>query len=87
MNLTPIQVFRKERYSIDRDLDSGKYYLSFPVFNGMVEYEEYYEILSTEIDSIMKDEGARKRLLETSRNHQNDDRLLFKPGRLRGDPC
>ena len=87
MTFKDIQIFAKERYSIEQDTVTGKFYLSFPVFNGMAEYEEYYEILPEEMEVIMKDESARKALLEKSRNRQNDDRLLLKPGRLRGSPC
>ena len=87
MKLTPVRVFKQQRYSIERDDDTGIYYMSFPVFNGMVEYEEYYEIMPSELDDIMNDEKVRMQFLEKSRNHQNDDRILFKPGRLRGDPC
>ena len=87
MKLSDVHVYREDRYSIEQDLDSGKYYLSFPVFNGMAEYTEYYEILPDELDAIMNNEAFRKRVLAKSRNRQNDDRLLFKPGRMRGSPC
>ena len=87
MNFRDIQVFAQDRYSIEQDIDTGKYYLSFPVFNGLAEYEEYYEILPDELGTILRDEPARRMLLEKSRNRQNDDRLLLKPGRLRGSPC
>jgi hypothetical protein len=87
MNLVDIHVFREDGYSIEQDLDTGKYYLSFPVFNGMAEYSEYYEILPDEIEMVLSDEGCRKRLLEKSRTRLNDERLLFKPGRMRGSPC
>lgn len=87
MNFTDIKVFPKERYSIEQDLDSGKYYLSFPVFNGMAEYEEFYEILPEELERILEDEASRTELLEKSRSRQNDGRLLLKPGKMRGSPC
>ena len=87
MKLSDVHVYREDRCSIEQDLDSGKYYLTFPVFNGMAEYTEYYEILPDEVDAIMNNEAFRKRLLAKSRNRQNDDRLLFKPGRIRGSPC
>lgn len=87
MNLVDVRVFREERCSIEKDLESGKYYLSFPVFNGMVDYTEYYEIPSNDLNSILNDEKSRKQLLDKSRSRQNDDHLLFKPGKMRGSPC
>lgn len=87
MKFTDIRVFRKERYSIEQDAESGRYYLSFPVFNGLAEYDELYEILPGEVESILNDEAARRQLVEKSRKRENDERLLFKPGRVRGYPC
>ena len=85
--MTRIKVSKKDRYAINRDLDSGKYYLSFPVFNGYVDYEEYYEVLPDELESIMRDETALQLLLQKSHNRENDERLLLKPGSIRGSPC
>ena len=75
------------QFHLENHLDRFEKYLSFPVFNGMAEYTEYYEILPDELDAIMNNEAFRKRVLAKSRNRQNDDRLLFKPGRMRGSPC
>lgn len=85
--MTRIKVSKKDRYAINQDLDSGKYYLSFPVFNGYVDYEEYYEVLPDELESIMRDETALQLLLKKSHNRENDERLLLKPGSIRGSPC
>ncbi|WP_395734742.1 hypothetical protein [Prosthecobacter sp.] len=87
MKFTDIKVFRNERCSIEQDVDSGRHYLSFPVFNGLAEYDELYEILPDELESILNDDEARRQLLEKSRTRKNDERLLFKPGRIRGSPC
>lgn len=84
MNLIPFKVWKDKRFSIDQDLDSGKHYLAFPVFNGNVEYEEYYEILPDELEHLLEDESALLALVEKSRRRENDDRLLFQPGR---SPC
>lgn len=87
MKFKDIKVFREERYSIEQDVDSGKYYLSFPVFNGLAEYNELYEIPPGELELILGDEKVRMQMVEKSRRRENDDRLLFKPGRVRGTPC
>ena len=35
---------RSKLYSIGREMESGRYYLSIPVSHGVVDFEEYYEI-------------------------------------------
>ena len=35
---------RVERYAIGIEKESGRHYLSIPVTNHMIDYEEYYEI-------------------------------------------
>jgi hypothetical protein len=44
MQFDDIFIFKSERFAVGQEQDSGKYYLSIPVSNGLVEYEEYYEI-------------------------------------------
>jgi hypothetical protein len=39
-----VVVCRSERFSIGIEESSGRFYLSIPVSNGLVDYEEYYEI-------------------------------------------
>jgi hypothetical protein len=35
---------REHRFSIGRELESGRYYLATPVSNRLADYEEFYEI-------------------------------------------
>jgi len=35
---------REDRYSLGVDLDSGRYFASIPVSNGVVDYEEYFAL-------------------------------------------
>jgi hypothetical protein len=74
----------EKRYSIGQETDSGKYYLSFPVSNHMVDYEEYYEITNELYSTFPKSAPMIEMLLERCRNHEHDNLLLQKPGKHRG---
>jgi hypothetical protein len=72
--------FSKEnRYSLGIESKSHRYYASIPVSNGIVDYEEYYELFSS-------DEDAAIEFVESCRRHERDDLLLQKPGNNRGTP-
>ncbi len=77
--------FNKEkRYSIGIEEETGKYYLSFPVSNPYVDYEEYYEISSELYNGHPETIPDIEHLLEECRSQERDDLLLQKPGKYRG---
>ncbi len=39
-----VLVSREHMFSVGFEQDSGRFYVSIPVSNGMVDYEEYYEV-------------------------------------------
>lgn len=86
MDETKEVIFKKERVSIFYSEEHQNYYLGLPVENGMVEYNEYYEISEKDYDLFCTPDGKEElhRLIAKCRSRQNDDKLLFKPGRLRG---
>ena len=63
---------------------SGKYYLSIPVKNRYVDYEEYYEINRDEFDVYGDNLDAAMQFVRRCRNRECDDRLIIKPGKDRG---
>lgn len=65
---------------------TGKYYLSIPVANPYVEYEEYYEIDPDQYEVCPANLAQLKEIAKKSRARQNDEKLMVKPGRLRGSP-
>lgn len=79
-------VFREERFSVGVEETTGKYYLSIPVANLYVEYEEYYEIDPDQYDACPTNLDQLKEIAAKSRTRQNDAKLMVKPGRLRGSP-
>ncbi|RUL72504.1 hypothetical protein [Dyella choica] len=79
-------VFREERFSLGFEETTGKYYLSIPVANPYVEYEEHYEIDLDQYEACPANLDQLKEIAAKSRARQNDSRLMVKPGRLRGSP-
>ena len=77
---------REDRYSIGTESEKHRRYLSIPVSNGIVDYEEYYDFTTSEYDELLRDPDAAVRFAESCRNHLEDDRLVEKPGWNRGTP-
>ncbi len=77
---------REEHYSLGAETDSGRLYLSIPVSNGPVDYEEYYEISEAQYRLFLADPAAAVQFAESCRRHERDDLLIQKPGSNRGTP-
>jgi hypothetical protein len=75
-----------ERYSIGVESMSGRYYASIPVSNGIVDYEEYYELTERQYHEFLRDKAAAIDFVEACRRREHDDLLLQRPGRNRGTP-
>jgi hypothetical protein len=86
MQFDDIFVFKKERFSIGIERDSKKYFLSIPVSNGLVEYEEYYEIDKAEFERFSHSLDPMRETAALCRARKNDARLLQQPGKNRGSP-
>ncbi len=77
---------REYRYSIGNDTNLGGKYLSIPVSNGIVDYEEYYALTPMQYDNFMSDQSGASAFAESCRRREHDDLLLQKPGWNRGTP-
>ncbi|MCX8557513.1 hypothetical protein OS121_20910 [Mycolicibacterium mucogenicum] len=86
MRFSDVFVSREDRYSIGAELDSGSHYVSIPVSNGVVDYEEYYAISPQQSDVFLSDRTAAIAFAEACRRHQHDDLLILRPGTNRGTP-
>lgn len=86
MKFTDKYVFKSERFSVGCEESSGRFYVSIPVANPYVEYEEYYEIDRAQYDNCPGNFDELKVIVQKCRNHENDSNLLVLPGRLRGAP-
>ena len=77
---------REDRYSLGVESTSGRNYASIPVSNGIVDYEEYYEITPDQFAEYLADRDAAIQFVESCRRHEHDDLLIQKPGSNRGTP-
>ncbi|WP_191498370.1 hypothetical protein [Mycobacterium simulans] len=77
---------REDRYSIGIESSSGRYYVSIPVSNGVVDYEEYYELTEKQYRELLCDNTRASEFAEACRRRQHDDLLLQKLGSNRGIP-
>jgi hypothetical protein len=77
---------REDRYSIGIESTSGRHYASIPVSNGIVDYEEYYEITPDQYQIFLRDTDAAVDFVESCRRHEQDGLLIEKPGSNRGTP-
>jgi len=86
MKFSDVFFCKKERFSVGIEEESGRYYLSIPVSNNFVDYEEYYEIDKMSFGLYQVDMDAAKKFVNRCRNREVDDLLLIKPGKDRGVP-
>jgi hypothetical protein len=84
MKFKDIHIFKDARFSIGVEEQSGKYYLSIPVANSLVDYEEFYEISSTEFEVFTTDAASAEKFVLQCRMRKQDNRLMIQPGRDRG---
>ncbi|MBU9828171.1 hypothetical protein ACE2AK_26165 [Rahnella perminowiae] len=75
---------REERYSIGIEKESGRHYLSIPVTNHMIDYEEYYEISESDYNIFLSDPAAAVNFAKQCKRREKDALLIVKPGDLRG---
>jgi len=79
-------VSREQRFSIGVETRTGRYYVSIPVANRMLDYEEYYEIDTRMFERFLADSGEALNFVERYRWREEDARLFYAPGRDRGTP-
>jgi hypothetical protein len=84
MKFKDIHILKEERFSVGIEELSGKHYVSIPVSNGFVDYEEYYEIDITIFKGFPSNIELVKTLVEKYRKREKDEDLILKPGKNRG---
>jgi hypothetical protein len=77
---------REDRFSVGIESTSGRHYVSFPVSNRLVDYEEYYVISRAQFGVFTTDHAAALDFVNQCRRHEHDDLLFVQPGRDRGTP-
>ncbi len=86
MKFNDLFVFRADYFTIGQEVESGRYYLSIPVSNGFVEYEEYFGLSEEEFARFSAGLEEMRALAKECQARREDERLLTKPGSKRGEP-
>ncbi|WP_434778580.1 hypothetical protein [Neisseria sp. Ec49-e6-T10] len=86
MSNTTYFVDKINRFTIGQFHEINKYYISIPVRNMLIDYDEYYEINKDTFDKFLDDPQTALPFVEQCRERKLDDLLILKPGRDRGDP-
>jgi hypothetical protein len=86
MRFNDTYVSRDERFSVGIDLVTGGGYVSIPVSNGLVDYEEYYEIDPQTYARFLSDPAVASSFAAECRRRERDELLIMPPGRNRGTP-
>lgn len=84
MRFVDTAISGEHRFSIGRELGSGRYYLSIPVSNRMADYEEFYEIDRQAHDVYPANVKELAALANRYRARVCDELLLVPPGADRG---
>lgn len=74
----------ENRYSLGIEVESETLYLSVPVTNGIVDYEEYYKLSEKEFESFSEHPNLAATFADECRKQEHDERLMQKPGWNRG---
>ena len=84
MKFKDTYVNKEHRFSVGQETGSGKYYISIPVSNQRVDYEEYYEISKEIHDQCPDNIDELVKLVNKCKKHEMDEKLIIKPGKDRG---
>jgi hypothetical protein len=87
MKFIDTAVNQQHRFSLGREVHSGRFFVSFPVSNAMCDYEEFYEIPAAMHDHYPRNFEEVLAFVERCRQHLCDDLLFMQPGRDRGTSC
>jgi hypothetical protein len=84
MKFADTHVNKGKRFSLGREMESGRFYLSIPVSNRLVDYEEYYEISREAHDGYPENVEILTKFADECRAHRCDHLILVNPGKDRG---
>lgn len=84
MKFVDSHVNKEHRFSLGREVESGRCYLSVPVSNRLVDYEEYYELSLAAHDAYPTNLAEILEFLERCKARTCDKLLFIQPGADRG---
>ena len=71
-------------FSLGIDRATGTPYLSIPVANRMVTYDEYYALTPAQAGTFAANRDAAAAFAQECRRRQHDNHLILQPGSDRG---
>lgn len=82
------EVYRSSthRYSLGVDEGTGRHFATLPVSNGVVDYEEFYELSDELFAHLLASPEEAPGFIEECRRREHDDLLMEAPGWNRGTP-
>jgi hypothetical protein len=86
MKFVDSHVNKEHRFSLGREVESGRCYLAVPVANRLADYEEYYELSPAAHDAYPSNLAEILELLEQCKAGTCDQLLFIRPGADRGIP-
>ncbi|KQV96590.1 hypothetical protein [Pelomonas sp. Root1237] len=84
MKFVDTAINKTERYSIGKEVESGRFYLAIPVSNRLVDYEEYYQIDATAHERYPANSTQLGAFADECRARKHDNLLFIPPGKERG---
>ena len=84
MTFNDVKVYREYFFSVGIENVSSTPYLSIPVSNGFVDYEEYYAIDGKWLEQPDLHLAELRQFAEECRARKKDNYLLQQPGANRG---
>jgi len=84
MRFIDSQVSREHRYSLGTDSETGQPYLSIPISNRLVDYEEFYMLTDAEFALFAADQKSAADFAARCGRRELDERLIIAPGADRG---
>jgi hypothetical protein len=66
------------------DTQTRRPFLSIPVANRMIDYEEYYLLTAAQLEEFEENDEAALAFANACRDRKNDDLLILEPGSDRG---
>lgn len=84
MRFHDVLIVREARYTLGIDAETGGHFLSIPVANGLVDYEEYYRLNPEEYASFTSDSTVARSFADACLRREQDDRLIIQAGSDRG---
>lgn len=86
MKFKILKTSREYFFSLGVDEDTGKYLLSIPVSNGLVDYDERYEISKEQYDFYENNMKELLKIVNLCYDQKYDDKLVYQPSINRRAP-